>query len=62
VLLFDLEADPGETTDVAALHPEIVRRLSARFEVWDRGNVAPMFTSRRQFRTEIDGRRVQLFN
>lgn len=62
VLLFDLEADPGETRDVAALHPDVVRRLSARFSAWDQLNVAPIFTSRRQFRTEIGGRRVQLFN
>lgn len=28
--LFDLEADPGETTDLAAEHPELVERLTAR--------------------------------
>lgn len=27
--LFDLESDPAETTDVAARHPEVVRRLEA---------------------------------
>jgi arylsulfatase A len=32
--LFDLEADPGETTDLAARHPEIVRRLRSAFERW----------------------------
>ena len=26
--LFDLEADPGETTDVADLHPDVVRRMT----------------------------------
>ena len=26
--LFDLEADPGETTDVAALHPDVVARMT----------------------------------
>jgi arylsulfatase A-like enzyme len=62
VLLYDLQADPGETRDVAAEHPEVVRRLAARFTVWDRGNVAPMFTSRRQVQTVIGGRGVQLFN
>jgi arylsulfatase A-like enzyme len=62
VLLFDLEADPGERRDLAALHPEIVRRLQARFAEWDRSNVEPMFTSRRQFKSQVDGRKVQLFN
>jgi len=62
VLLFDLDADPGETKDLAALHPDVVRRLSARFSVWDQLNIAPIFTSRRQYHTVIGGRRVQLFN
>ncbi|MGE0143476.1 MAG: sulfatase [Planctomycetota bacterium] len=29
LVLFDLKADPGETTDVAAAHPEVVARLKA---------------------------------
>jgi arylsulfatase A-like enzyme len=62
VLLYDLEADPGETRDVAAQHPDVVRRLSARFAAWDRHNVSPIFTSRRQFHTVIGDHRVQLFN
>lgn len=62
VLLFDLRTDPGEQRDVATAHPEIVRRLQARFAAWDRSNVEPMFTSRRQFRSQVDGRKVQLFN
>jgi arylsulfatase A-like enzyme len=32
VALFDLEADPGETNDVAAAHPEVVERLEALAE------------------------------
>lgn len=62
VLLFDLMADPGEQRDLAAQHPEVVARLAKRFDAWDQSNVAPMFTSRRQFRGEVGGRRVQLFN
>ncbi len=27
--LFDLETDPGETTDVAAAHPDIVKQMQA---------------------------------
>jgi arylsulfatase A-like enzyme len=30
--LFDLETDPGEQKDVAAEHPDVVRRLTAMFE------------------------------
>jgi arylsulfatase A-like enzyme len=30
--LFDMEADPRETTDVAADHPEVLQRLTARLE------------------------------
>jgi hypothetical protein len=30
--LFDLHDDPAEQTDVAARHPEIVRRLKAEFD------------------------------
>lgn len=62
VLLYDLQADPGETRNVAAEHPDVVRRLAKRFELWDRQNVDPMFTSRRQVQTTIGGRGVQLFN
>ena len=31
-LLFDLDADPGETTNVAGAHPRIVRKLDALLE------------------------------
>jgi arylsulfatase len=32
--LFDLSVDYGETTDVAAQHPEVVADLIARHDVW----------------------------
>lgn len=32
--LFDLENDIGETTNVAAEHPEIVERLKAEYDAW----------------------------
>ena len=32
--LFDIVADPGETTDVAVAHPEVVNRLQAAFDKW----------------------------
>lgn len=35
--LYDLAHDPGETHDVAAEHPELVRSLHARWSAWDAG-------------------------
>lgn len=35
-LLFDLARDPGETTDLAAQHPELVARLRAQLETFER--------------------------
>lgn len=32
--LYDLQADPGETNNIAAEHPEIVRRLRSEFLRW----------------------------
>jgi hypothetical protein len=32
--LFDLAADPGETTDLAATDPETVARLGAELDAW----------------------------
>jgi arylsulfatase A-like enzyme len=32
--LFDMPADPGQKTDVAEKHPEIVERLRAAYEAW----------------------------
>ncbi|MDP0492418.1 MAG: arylsulfatase [Verrucomicrobiota bacterium JB023] len=33
-MLFDIEADPKETTDVAAEHPEVVKELQAAYLEW----------------------------
>jgi uncharacterized sulfatase len=35
--LFDLTADPGEAKDVAAAHPDIVKRLREAVLTWNRG-------------------------
>ncbi|QKS00489.1 sulfatase-like hydrolase/transferase [Sphingomonas sp. CL5.1] len=59
-MLFNLDRDPGEHHDVAAQHPEIVARLQDLFERWNRSNIDPAFPSRREYRTEIDGKKVQL--
>ncbi|MCP5541871.1 MAG: sulfatase-like hydrolase/transferase [Akkermansiaceae bacterium] len=32
--LYDLDADPGETRDLAAEHPELVKRLAAKHDGW----------------------------
>ncbi len=32
--LFEVSADPGEATDLAAKHPEVVRKLDAQYDVW----------------------------
>ncbi len=32
--LYDIEADPGEQTDVAGKHPEVVKRLAATYDAW----------------------------
>ncbi|NBB15183.1 sulfatase-like hydrolase/transferase [Caulobacter sp. SLTY] len=62
VLLYDLAADPGEKVDLSARHPEVVKRLMASYRAWDANNAPPMWTSRRQFRTEVEGYKVQLYN
>jgi N-acetylgalactosamine-6-sulfatase len=33
--LYDLSADPGESTNVAAKHPEVVKLLTAKIEQWN---------------------------
>ncbi len=32
--LFDVAAEPGETTDVAKQHPEVVKRLDTEYDAW----------------------------
>jgi arylsulfatase A-like enzyme len=44
VSLFDLEADPSETNDVAASEPEIVNDLAARFAAWDDDMTEPLWS------------------
>ena len=42
VELFDIDADPGETNDVASANPEIVGRLQARLQALAREGVEPL--------------------
>ena len=32
--LYDLETDPGETTSIAATHPDIVKSMAAAYDAW----------------------------
>jgi len=32
--LFDVIADPGEKTDIAAMHPEVMKKLEAEYDTW----------------------------
>ena len=42
-MLFNLARDPGETTDVAAQHPEVVAGLKSRLEALARESAKPLF-------------------
>ena len=39
--LYDLANDVGETADYAADHPDLVRKLTAEWQRWNRDNVDP---------------------
>jgi arylsulfatase A-like enzyme len=41
--LFDLVDDVGEKHDLAATQPKVAAELSAAWETWNRGNVAPLW-------------------
>jgi arylsulfatase A-like enzyme len=48
--LYDLSKDVDESEDVAASHPEIVRKLQARYDAWEAGNAEPIQGPRGQYR------------
>ena len=39
--LFDVSADPGERHDLTAAHPEMVRKLNAALDQWEKGIATP---------------------
>jgi hypothetical protein len=44
--LFDLVADPKESMNVAAQHPDRVQALTQAFERWNAGNTPSRMTGR----------------
>lgn len=60
-LLYDLSADLGETTNVAAKHPEVVAELEAALESWNASMGEPTWPAFRSTLDEIDGQMVHLF-
>lgn len=61
VMLYNLKDDPGERTNLAKSRPEVVARLQAKIEAWDKGNVAPQWTSMRQGVRRIEGELVRIY-
>ncbi|MEM7097175.1 MAG: sulfatase-like hydrolase/transferase [Pseudomonadota bacterium] len=60
-LLYDLEIDPGENVNLATEHPQIVQRLSAQFEHWNKSLPdRALLPGVRSTVTKIDGEWVQL--
>lgn len=45
--LFDLKNDPGEKTDLAARHPDQVKRLQALWDAWNARNEPPRWIDER---------------
>jgi arylsulfatase B len=62
VMLYDLAADPKETRNVSAEHPEIVALLRAKLAAWDRGNVPAQWTSMRQSVKRQDGQLLKIYD
>lgn len=63
VLLYDLENDPGESTNLSSQFPDVVARLEATFEEWN-AQLPPaddaILPGLRSVITEIEGDEVQL--
>ncbi len=59
-LLFDLDADPSETDNLATQNPDIVERLSAAVAAWSAELGQPIQPAVRSTLAEFDGEVVQL--
>ena len=60
-LLYDLEDDEGERTNLADRLPERLRDLRDRLDRWESSMATPVWPSNRSTITEIDGALVQLY-
>ena len=60
-VLYDLSKDISERNNVAAQHPEVVKRLEAELEKWDGEMVEPLWLSDRSTLHELHGEMVQIF-
>ncbi|MCZ6671732.1 MAG: sulfatase-like hydrolase/transferase [Verrucomicrobia bacterium] len=60
-LLYDILKDPGETTNLAGKHPDVVRRLSKEHARWVGQLKDPILSCNRSTVVEIDGETIQLF-
>lgn len=61
VMLYDLKTDLGEKTNLASARPEVVARLQAKLEAWDKSNVAPQWTSMRQGVFQHEGQLLKAY-
>jgi len=59
-LLFDLKTDPGETTNLAASHPEKVHELDALLRQWSTGMSEPKWPSRPPASFDVCGKTFKL--
>ncbi len=61
VMLYNLKDDPSETRNLAKEQPDVVARLQAKIEAWDKANVPAQWTSMRQSTRRIEGELVKLY-
>ena len=60
-VLYDLEADIGETNNIADQHPEIVERLESELAAWEAELSEPLWVNWRGTLHSLHGQTVQLF-
>ena len=59
-VLYDIEADPGESMNIAPDHPDLVARLQQDLDRWEEGLAKPLLLPVRSTLAEVDGVWVQL--